>query len=139
MKVYTLLNFDCQCSQFYTQFILIQDTPSQLPGVTAVLKENSCQVENNEEEVALEIAATARSLKTNLFMSFAFIVIFISLANFSETQSVLVVSTMKSMVPILTTIANFGKIQHVLTLYWQNIYFHLIKCFKCAVASHVTT
>ena len=135
MKVYTLLNFDCQCCQFYTQFILIQDTPSQLPGVTAVLKENSCQVENNEEEVALEIAATARSLKTNLFMSFAFIVIFISLANFSETQSVLVVSTMKSMVPILTTIANFGKIRHVLTMYLQNTYFHFIECFKCAVIS----
>jgi hypothetical protein len=103
------------------------------------LRDNCSYVENNEEAVALEIAAMARSLKTNLFMSFAFIVIFISLANFSETQSVLVVSTMKSMVPILTTIVNFGKIQNVLTLYWQNTYFHFIECSKCAVVSHVTT
>ncbi len=102
-----------------------------------VLKENCSYVTDNEEAVALEIAATARSLKTNLFMSFVFIVIFFSLANFSETLSVLVISTMKGLVPIFTTIANFGMIQNVLTLYWQNMHLYLIECFKCTILTHV--
>jgi hypothetical protein len=102
-----------------------------------VLKENCSNVTNNDEAVALEIAATARSLKTNLFMSFVFIVIFFSLANFSETLSVLVISTMKALVPILTTIANFGTIRHVLILYLQNMHIYLIECFKCTILTHV--
>jgi hypothetical protein len=82
-----------------------------------VFEENSICVANNEEAVSLEIAATARSLKTNLILSFVFIAGFLFVANFSETLNVIALSTMKGMVPVLTTIANFGKIQNVMTQY----------------------
>jgi hypothetical protein len=82
---------------------------------------------------ASEIAAAARSLKTNLILSLVFIIGFYFLASFSEILTVVIVSAMKGLVPILTTIANFGKIQHVLALYGQRIYFTLTDCFKCSM------
>jgi len=100
------------------------------------LREDYSHVANNEEAVTAEIAATARSLKTNLVLSFVFIFILLLLAHFSETLTVLIISTLKGLVPILTTIANFGKIQNVLALYWQNLVSHLRECFKCARFPH---
>jgi hypothetical protein len=67
-----------------------------------------------------EMSAATRSMKTNLVLSVAFLFIFLSLSIFSDILNVLICSSLKGFVPILTTIANFGKIQHILLLYWQN-------------------
>lgn len=76
-------------------------------------------IENDSNEKS-EIVAAARSLKTNILLTSAFIIIFVCLAFLSDYYNVLICSTLKGMVPILTTIANFGKIQTVLLLYCQN-------------------
>jgi hypothetical protein len=76
-------------------------------------------IENDSNEKS-EIVAAARSLKTNILLTSAFILIFVCLAFLSDYYNVLICSTLKGMVPILTTIANFGKIQTVLLLYCQN-------------------
>jgi hypothetical protein len=101
------------------------------------LREDCSHVTIDEEAVASEIAATARSLKTNLILSLVVVFIVLLMAKSSDTIIVLAVSTLKGLVPILTTIANFGKIQNVLALYWQNLVFHLRECFKCARFSNV--
>jgi hypothetical protein len=105
-----------------------------MPGLT--LEENSNPVINNEDSTASEIAATARSLKTNLILCCAFIFSVFYLANFSGTLTVIFVAFLKGLVPILTTIANFGTIQNVLALYLHNVSFHSLECFKCALFSH---
>jgi hypothetical protein len=87
--------------------------------------------------VAKEIVAMARSLKTNVILTFVCVLMVVSAGSFSETMTVLIVSPMKGFVPILTTIANFGTVQNVLVLYWQNINFHLIEFFKYAIFSLV--
>ncbi len=128
-----------KCSKTYIRNlnIFFQNTSNPSTGnQTTILREDYSHVANNEEAVTAEIAATARSLKTNLVLSFVFIFILFLLANFSETLTVLIISTLKGLVPILTTIANFGKIQNVLALYWQNLVCHLRECFKCARFSH---
>jgi hypothetical protein len=106
-----------------------------MPGVT--LEENINQVINSEGSTASEIAATARSLKTNLTLCFVFIFSVLCLANFSGSLTVIFVALLKGLIPILTTIANFGTIQIIFALYWHNVSFHFIECFKCAMFSHV--
>ncbi len=101
------------------------------------MREDCSHVTIDEEAVASEIAATARSLKTNLIMSLVVVFIVLLMAKSSDTIIVLAVSTLKGLVPILTTIANFGKIQNVLALYWQNLALHFLECFKCARFSNV--
>ncbi len=92
---------------------------------------------NCDEAMASEIAAAVRSLKTNLIFSITVVIVFFFMAFYLGTLTVLIFSTMKGLVPILTTIANFGKIQNVLALYWQNMLYRLIECFKCALFSRV--
>jgi hypothetical protein len=82
---------------------------------------------NDEEAVASEIAATARSLQTNLIFSLVDIFILLLMVKFSDTIIVLAVSTLKGLVLILTTISNFGTIQNVLALYWQNLVLHFLE------------
>jgi hypothetical protein len=101
-----------------------------MPGITATLEEHS------EDSSASEIAATARSLKTNLILCLAFTFGVVFLANFSGTVTVLFISVLKGLVLILTTVANFGNIQKVMALYWKNVSLHCLEDFKCKMFSH---
>jgi hypothetical protein len=72
------------------------------------------------DKMNAEIMTAIRSMKTNLLLSSTFLFIFFALAMFTDTFNVLICSFLKCLVPVLTTIANFGKIQHILLLYWQS-------------------
>ena len=65
-----------------------------------------------------EINAAVRSLKTNLFLSSAFVLIFVSLAVLSDTVSVVLVTTIRGFVPIVTTLVNFAKVYNVFCIYY---------------------
>jgi hypothetical protein len=117
--------------------LFLKNQPNPSPGVAAILREDCSHVTIDDEAVASEIAATARSLKTNLILSLVVVFIVLLMAKSSDTIIVLAVSTLKGLVPILTTITNFGKIQNVLALYWQNLVSHLRQCFKYSRSSNV--
>ena len=70
----------------------------------------------------LEICAAVRSLKTNILLSFALLVIFSCLALFSDTINVVMSTSTRAFVPIVTTLANFVKVQNVFLIYWTNIW-----------------
>ena len=70
----------------------------------------------------LEISAAVRSLKTNLCLSLILLVIFICLAIFSDTVNVVMATSTRGFVPIVTTLANFVKVQNVFLIYWTNIW-----------------
>jgi hypothetical protein len=67
-----------------------------------------------------EINAAILSLKTNLILCFAFCILFFCLSNISDPLKVLFTSLFKTLVPLLTTITNFGKILNAVFIYWEN-------------------
>jgi hypothetical protein len=67
-----------------------------------------------------EIIAAARSLKTNIILTLVFILVFVCLAFLSDPINIIIGATLKGMIPILATIANFGKIQALLLIYSEN-------------------
>ena len=62
-----------------------------------------------------EINSATNSIKTNLFLSSLYILVFLSQPVANPVISMIVVSLMKSLVPVLTTIANFEKAKQMLT------------------------
>ncbi len=67
-----------------------------------------------------EINAAILSLKTNLILCFAFCILFCCLSIISDPLKVLITSLFKTLVPLLTTITNFGKILNAVYVYWEN-------------------
>ena len=111
-----------------TYFFQINCIPS--PEVPTILSESCSSVANCDESMTSEIAAAVRSLKTNLILSIAVVIVFFFMAFYLGTLTVLIFSTMKGLVPILTTIANFGKVQFVLKQYWNSIQGNNLCCLN---------
>ncbi len=61
-----------------------------------------------------------RSIGTGLALSATFLLIFMFAAVLPDTPKLWLNSAVKGLSPILTAIANFGKIQDVALLYWKN-------------------
>ena len=82
------------------------------------------QAKNKQEEkIMLQIAAAERSLKTNGFIVISFAIVFCIIMAVSKETRVyfhsIAFALIKSALPLLTTIANFGTIQHVARQYWN--------------------
>jgi hypothetical protein len=67
-----------------------------------------------------------RSIGTSLILSATFFVSFLVARVLPETPIVLYITTLKGISPILTTIANFGKIQS----YWTNFAANVKRTFN---------
>ena len=78
--------------------------------------------DSNSLNHILEVSAAVRALKTNLFLSLILLVIFTCLAFFSDTMNVVMATSTRGFVPIVTTLANFVKVQNVFLSYWTNIW-----------------
>ncbi len=78
------------------------------------------------EKSNAEVSAAVRSLKTNLFLCAAFVFAYSMFAFLPDILIVLIVSIMKGATPILTAIVNFGKLQNMVELYWENV-IHICK------------
>ena len=68
-----------------------------------------------------EINTTLRSLKTNFILTSAFLVTFLGLFLLPVFISVVVISVMKGMIPLLTSITNFGKIKNLFDKYKADV------------------
>ena len=91
--------------------------------------QSSLEVEAKQlERYNAEVNAAMRSLKTNITLSIVFFIVFILISFLSETAKIFVVSGLKGFAPVLSTMANFGKIQQVFLLYWKNFTQIIIKC-----------
>jgi len=77
----------------------------------------------NEEKLKAQILCAKRSLITNLFCCLLFIVghaVVVFLPTDVRIQiSVIIFTTVKGAMPILTTISNFGTVQSVIFQYWE--------------------
>ena len=63
------------------------------------------------KRIVEEINSTLRSLETNLILTSAFLVILLVLFLLPNIISVVVISVMKGMIPLITSITNFGKVK----------------------------
>ena len=72
-----------------------------------------------------EIASSLRSLKTNAVLSLVLIAAFLFLAfpmsDWRTFYTLLVFSEMKGLMPIMTTVANFGTVQSILSEFWRDL------------------
>jgi hypothetical protein len=103
-------------------FNAIQPFPEENGGSTA--EGDSEHFERIEsEKTEAQILAAERSLKTNLILGLLFFGMFgivITTSNHLRPYlAVSIFSLMKVVMPIFTTIANFGTIQFVASQYWQ--------------------
>jgi hypothetical protein len=69
-----------------------------------------------------ETSAALRTLETNLILLLSFVLLF-ALYNLtmSAAHKVVIMSVYKGVIPITTTVANFGKIRNVLSVYFRNV------------------
>ena len=76
-----------------------------------------------------QIEAAVRSVETNLWLGAFFIISMTCLALLPSTWRpygyVLLFSTMKTAMPILTTVANFGNVKSVIAKYWNNFLYNV--------------
>ena len=100
--------------------------PGKEPPLSKIFPDDSelerLEVDRATEKRRSEINAAVRSLKTNVLLIATLAVVFVlyfRVLNF--TNKALMLSMYKSLAPILTAIANFGKIQNVLSSYLVNI------------------
>ena len=78
-------------------------------------------IDTDHERAQAEISASIRTLKTNLVMITAFVLLLVLYLKIqSWTTRVVIMAFYKGLVPIITTIANFGKIRSVLAMYYKN-------------------
>ena len=71
-----------------------------------------------QERLRTEINASIRSLETNIVLAVLFIVTFLVAAIFSDSTSLIILTLLKGATPILSTMANFVKIQQLFVSYW---------------------
>lgn len=82
---------------------------------------------NDLEHCTCLLKLIFRSLMTNIVLSLGFVVSYICLAFLPDALNVFIISAFKGLTPVLTTIANFGKIQVVLLMYWGNVVSMILK------------
>ena len=89
------------------------------------IEDESKMAQMNEEKTREQISAAERSLKTNFVVAGVFCLLFGVLVLLSKTAksyfSVMVFSLVKTALPVLTALANFGTVQSVLSQYWTLI------------------
>jgi hypothetical protein len=68
-----------------------------------------------EMKTQKEIESAMNSLKTNLILSVMYLLFSMALPVVNVTVSMVVLSLLKSVIPILTTISNFRKIKELLS------------------------
>ena len=109
----------------WTNEALRNDSMPQVNSVELVTSDDEIlkQLEAAEKfaKNEAEITSAIRSLKTNLILCLILILIFVLLPALNPTFGILIVSLVKGFVPILTTISNFGKIQHLIWSYCKNL------------------
>ena len=64
-----------------------------------------------------EINSVIHSLQTNLILCITFVFIFIFVPLVNPTVKIVLLALLKSLIPVLTTVANFGKIQELILFY----------------------
>ena len=84
------------------------------------------QAKQKEDEKRLaQIMAAERCIKTNIILGMLLVLIFfISLVASKEARvyfSIIIFSIIKAVLPLLTTIVNFGTIQYVTKQYWIHL------------------
>lgn len=72
-----------------------------------------------QEKHSAQINAAIKSLETNLILSVSIALILLAAYNYSNTSVVFIMSLAKGTAPILTTMANFGKIQEIILMYFK--------------------
>ena len=72
------------------------------------------------KRIEKEINAALKSLKTNLLLTFAFLVLFLILFFLPNSISVFVISVAKGVIPLMTSITNFDKITNLFHSYIAN-------------------
>jgi hypothetical protein len=92
-----------------------------IPAIFSAEEEKMFENKETERNKA-QIAAAERSMKTNLLVGAGFcLFLFIQMAfvpkSMREYVGLMVCSTLRCVLPIFTTIANFGTVQFVLSLY----------------------
>ena len=93
--------------------------------------ENRNQETQEQQRRNLEINSAKKSFKTSLILSLTYLLTFaLFFLTLSDTGQVLLTSLLKVLAPTLTTIANFGKIQQMVLLYWDNFKHKINKLFK---------
>ncbi len=70
------------------------------------------------EKERTEINTSMRSLETNMILAVTIIGTFLVSVIFSNNTSLIILTVLKGFAPILTTIANFGKIQQLIVALW---------------------
>jgi hypothetical protein len=70
----------------------------------------------------MEINAAILSLKTNLLLCAIFLFVFVFTFVLPQTHSIIIITTLKGQIPVLTSFANFGKIQQIFTVYLDNFF-----------------
>jgi hypothetical protein len=68
-----------------------------------------------------EIESAIKSLKTNLILTSALSISFVSSTVISNTIGSVVLTFLKGLFPILTTVSNFNKVQELLKLFYKNL------------------
>jgi len=81
---------------------------------------NSSETSLNQKRENSEINAAILSLETNLVLYALGCVSFLILTTGSDNLVVIILILIKGLTPILTTIANFVKIQELMFWYWEN-------------------
>jgi len=96
---------------------------NKMPTIFSAEEEKMLELIETKKSMA-QILAAERSIKTNfvvgfLFCLFLIIQIVIVPKPVREHVGLIVCSTMKAVLPIFTTIANFGTVRFVTSLYWN--------------------
>lgn len=76
--------------------------------------------EVNVDRREAEINAAVRSLKTNLILCATYVITASMFAVMPDIANVVIGSVIKGVTPIVTALVNFGKLQGVSKLYWEN-------------------
>ena len=95
--------------------------PGSSPSIADATEKGMMKLEaaKLEAQRRSEINSATNSLKTNLILSSFYILLFLSLPVVNPVASMIVVSLLKSLVPVLTTISNFEKSKRLLTFRWM--------------------
>ena len=95
--------------------------PGSSPSIADATEKRMMNLEaaKLEAQRRSEINSATNSLKTNLILSSFYILLFLSLPVVNPVASMIVVSLLKSLVPVLTTISNFEKSKQLLTFRWM--------------------
>ena len=81
---------------------------------------NSDILETSMERRSLEINAAIRSLESNIFLCAVGVIIFSIGSACADHITVIILILIKGLTPVITTVANFEKIQQLVLFYFEN-------------------